>query len=473
MTLCPLVIIFNYKKLSKAKEKFFLFFSDFIFINLAWTLYYYIRIETGWIVFANPPSFLIPLIVIYIYWLIIFSFAGLYQHWFVRSRFDEFSSVFKAATAGCFILFFVIFIDDFMNNAKIISRSLILIYWALMIICVSIGRVTIRSLQRNLLEKGIGLRNTLIIGTGDKAVNLKSMIEKFPQLGYMITGFISLQKEDDHKLSLGRLEEISGIIKKNNISEILIALEPADKENLTEVLSFCSEEKVNMKILPDMYEIVSGMAKTNQIYGVPLIEVMPDIMSPAGKLTKRIIDVTISSITLIILFPVFLLISILIKLDSRGDIFYKQIRVGRKGEEFVMYKFRSMILNSEEYGPEWAGENDPRITRVGRFIRKVYLDEFPQMINVLKNEMSLIGPRPERPFFVEQLKKEIPYYYKRLTVKPGITGWAQIKHKYDSSLEDVKTKLQYDFYYIENMSLKLDFKIMINTLIVVLLMKGH
>jgi exopolysaccharide biosynthesis polyprenyl glycosylphosphotransferase len=228
-----------------------------------------------------------------------------------------------------------------------------------------------------------------------------------------------------------------------------------------------------MKILPDMYEIVSGMAKTNQIYGVPLIEVMPDIMSPAGKLTKRIIDIVLSVFSLILLSPVFLVVSILIKIESKGPLLYKQIRVGRKGKEFVMYKYRSMIMNSEEYGPEWAGESDPRITGVGRLIRKLYIDEFPQMINVLKNEMSLIGPRPERPFFVEQLKKEIPYYYKRLTVKPGITGWAQIKHKYDSSLEDVKTKIQYDFYYIENMSLKLDFKIMINTVIVILLMKGH
>lgn len=459
--------------MSKAKEKFFLFFSDFIFINLAWTLYYYIRIETGWIVYANPPAFVLPLIVVYFYWLIIFSFAGLYQHWFVRSRFDEFSSVVKAVSIGCFILFFVIFIDDFMNNAKIISRFLILIYWMLMIICVSIGRITIRSIQRNLLEKGIGLRNTLIVGTGLKAVNLKSMIEKFPQLGYKIIGFVSLRNKNEQNLSLGSLEDVSGVIKKRNVTEILIALEPSEKENLIDVLRYCAEEKVNMKILPDMYEIVSGMARTNQIYGVPLIEVMPDIMSPAGKLTKRIIDVAISAVTLIILFPLFLLIAILIKIDSRGDIFYKQVRVGRKGEEFIMYKFRSMILNSEEYGPEWAGEDDARITRIGKFIRKVYIDEFPQMINVLKNEMSLIGPRPERPYFVEQLKKEIPYYYKRLSVKPGITGWAQIKHKYDSSLEDVKTKLQYDFYYIENMSLKLDFKIMINTIIVILLMKGH
>lgn len=464
--------------MSKAKEKIFLFLSDFIFINLAWIFYYYIRIESGWIVYANPPSFLIPLFVIYIYWLIIFSFAGLYQHWFVRSRFDEFSSVFKTVSFGCFILFFIIFVDDYMTNAPIISRFLILIYWLLLVVCVSSGRIIIRSIQRNLLEKGIGLRNTLIIGDGEKAKGLKDMIEKYHQLGYKIIGSVNLKKNNENLVngdneSLGSLEDIREIINKNEISEILVALEPNEKEELIEVIRYCSEEKVNIKILPDMYEIVSGMAKTNQIYGVPLIEVMPDIMSPAGKLTKRLIDITFSVITLILFSPVLLLVSILIKLDSKGPVFYRQVRVGRKGKEFTMIKFRSMNPEAEEYGPEWSGENDPRITRIGRILRKTYIDEIPQMINVLKNEMSLIGPRPERPYFVEQLKKEMPYYYKRLSVKPGITGWAQIKHKYDTSLEDVKTKIQYDFYYIENMSLKLDFKIMINTIIVILLMKGH
>ncbi len=458
--------------MSKTKEKFFLILSDIFFINLAWIFYYYLRVESGWIIYANPPAFVLPLVVVYLYWVMIFSFAGLYQHWFARSRFDEFSSVFKAVSFGCFILFFLIFIDDFINNAPIISRFLILIYWLLMVISVSAGRIIIRSVQRNLLQKGIGLRNTLIIGSGKKAAELNEMINKFPQLGYRITGFISLYENSEIK-SAGNLEKLPEIIKSKDISEILIALELNEKEKLIDILKYCTEEKVSMKILPDMYEIVSGMAKTNQIYGVPLIEVMPDIMSQSAKLTKRLMDVFISMITLLILFPILALAALIIKLDSKGPVFYRQERVGRRGREFKMIKFRSMKENAEEYGPEWSGENDPRITRAGRFIRKTYLDEVPQMINVLKNEMSLIGPRPERPFFVEQLKKEIPYYYKRLTVKPGITGWAQIKHKYDSSLEDVKTKIQYDFYYIENMSLKLDFKIMINTLIVILLMKGH
>ncbi|MBK8553764.1 MAG: hypothetical protein IPL53_23025 [Ignavibacteria bacterium] len=201
--------------MSKTKEKIFLFLSDLLFINLAWTLYYYVRIESGWIVYANPPSFWIPLIVIYFYWLIIFSFAGLYQHWFVRSRFDEFSSVFKTVSAGCFILFFIIFIDDYMNNAPIISRFLILIYCLLLVICVSLGRIIIRSIQRNLLGKGIGLRNTLIIGDGEKAVSLKNMVGKYLELGYNILGFVSMNDNSgNERITLGSIVNISGIIKK-------------------------------------------------------------------------------------------------------------------------------------------------------------------------------------------------------------------------------------------------------------------
>lgn len=458
--------------MSKTQEKIFLFFSDFIFVNLSWIAYYLVRVETGWIPYANPVSFLVPLIVIYIYWLLIFSFTGLYQYWFVRSRFDEFASVVKSVSIGCFVLFFLIFIDDTINNAPIISRFLILIYWVLTILMVGGGRIIIRGFQRNLLQKGIGLRNTLIVGEGEKAANLFEMISKYPQLGYKITGFISLSKNSDVKY-LSPIENISDTIKQMQISEVLIALEPGEKEKLVDVIKFCTGNDVHLMIMPDMYEIVSGMARTNQIYGVPLIEVMPEIMPAGSKLFKRIFDILLSLFLLILYSPLLIISMLLIKLTSKGPVFYKQERVGRNEKTFIMYKFRSMVQNAEEYGPEWAGEQDPRITKVGKILRKMYIDEIPQLVNVLKNEMSIVGPRPERPFFVKKLKSEIPYYYKRLSVKPGITGWAQIKHKYDSSLEDVKEKLQYDFYYIENMSLKLDFKIMSNTTIVVLLMKGH
>lgn len=462
--------------MSKRTEKLFLVFSDIIFVNLAWTLYYFIRVESGWISYANPPAFFAPMVAVYFYWIIIFSFAGLYQHWFVRSRFDEFASVFKAVSIGSLILFFAIFIDDIMRDAPIISRYIIIFYWVLMVFCVGTGRVIIRGVQRNLLQKGIGLRNSFIVGSGPKGSELLGFIEMFPQLGYKFSGFISTN--GNHKAVIddniiGKIQDLPSLIKGFGISEILIALDEDEKSKVMDVIKYCSGTDVNLKIMPDTYEIVSGLAKTNQIYGVPLIEVMPDMMSPAATLTKRIIDVVGSILIIILTLPLMLIFIPLIKLTSKGPLLYKQERVGKNGQHFTIYKFRTMIENAEEYGPEWSGPDDPRITKVGKILRKTHLDEVPQLVNVLKNEMSIVGPRPERPYFVEELKNMIPYYYKRLSIKPGITGWAQIKYKYDSSLDDVKSKLQFDFYYIENMSLTLDLKIILNTIIVVLLLKGR
>ncbi len=324
-----------------------------------------------------------------------------------------------------------------------------------------------------LLQRGIGQRNTLIIGTGKRAVELNSMVNRHPRLGYKIIGFVGLESDKVMENELGKLNNIVNIIKENEISELMIALEPKEKELLLQIMNYCVDLDINIKILPDMYEIVGGMAKTIQIYGVPFIEVNPQLLSFTSRIIKKIIDVSFSIIILILLSPLIFISAIIIKVTSKGPILYSQLRVGKNYKIFKMYKFRSMILEAEKEKPIWAESEDVRVTPFGRFIRKIRIDEIPQFINVLKNEMSIVGPRPERPFFVNRLKKEIPYYSKRLSIKPGITGWAQVKLSYDTSVEDVKDKLQYDFYYIENMSLALDFKIMINTIFVVFLMKGQ
>jgi exopolysaccharide biosynthesis polyprenyl glycosylphosphotransferase len=459
--------------LSKRTEKILLLISDLVFINLAWSIYYYIRIDSGLLKYSNPPSFLVPMIVIYFYWLILFIFFGLYQHWFAQSRFDEFASIVKVTSFGCFILFFVIFIDDYSKDAAIVSRFVILIYWFLFIFFVSFGRLVIRKFQLKILQKGIGLRNSIIVGTDTKAKELYDTLIKFPQLGYMFVGFVGLENDNTFGKELGKLNNIVNIIQNNNVSEVLVALEPKDKDALLRTLDLCSDLNVHLKIMPDMYEIVSGMARTSQIYGAPLIEVMPELMSFNSRISKRVIDIFVSIFVLLLLFPFLLISAILIKSTSKGPIFYTQKRVGKNGKLFKIIKLRSMIQNAEKGKPVWAHKKDSRVTPYGKFMRKLRIDEIPQFINVLKNDMSIVGPRPERPYFIDHLKKEIPYYTKRLSVKPGITGWAQVKHTYDTSIDDVKTKLQYDFYYIENMSLSLDFKIMLHTIFVVFLMKGH
>jgi exopolysaccharide biosynthesis polyprenyl glycosylphosphotransferase len=460
--------------MTRKKELIFLILSDFLFVNLAYSVYYYFRVETGWIIYANPTVFLTPMLVIFIYWFILFSISGLYAHWFVRSRFDEFISVRKAVSFGCMILFFAIFIDDFMKDARVISRFLILIYWFIMVVFISFGRVFIRSFQMKLFNKGIGVRNAVIIGSGKNANDLFTMINKYPRLGYRFIGYIETEYETHTENVLGKLDDLKNIIKKEKIEVVLVASEQKVKNVLLDTLNYCTDEKVEVKIMPELYEIISGMAKTQQIYGLPLIEVKTELLSLPQKIFKRIIDIFISLFVLMIMLPVLIVTAILIKLTSRGPVFYTQERVGKDGKNFYLFKFRSMIPDAElDSGPAWADLNDPRVTPIGRFMRKTRLDEVPQFINVLKNNMSVVGPRPERPFFVEQLKKEIPYYAKRIRIKPGITGWAQVKHTYDSSLDDVIEKLQYDFYYIENMSLNLDFKIIVNTIIVVFTMKGH
>lgn len=465
--------------MSKSTEKIVLLVVDFLAINLAWLTYYTLRVRSGWIAYSVEPDLWLPMFVVYGYWLLLFFFFGLYRSWYVQSRFDEFAAVFKTVTFGVLALFFIIFIDDVSTGSPAQSRLLIAMYWGILFLSVGVGRILVRSFQRRLLEAGIGLRNSLIVGWNAQARELYDMVTRYPALGYHVVGFIKVDRrkgDGQYKgvRTLGSVEKLHEVIAKYDVKEILIALDSTEHDKLLGIIDQCNSSPVGLKIVPDLYDIISGQARTNQIYGFPLIEISPEIMPPWEQSVKRLIDVSVSLAVLVLSLPLSILIALAIKLDSPGPVFYIQERVGRDGKLFRMLKFRSMFMDAERYsGPVWANKRDPRSTWVGRVLRRARLDEIPQFLNVLAGDMSLVGPRPERPYFVEKFSKEIPLYDRRLRVRPGITGWAQVKHKYDETLEDVKKKVRYDLFYIENMSLRMDFKIILNTIYVMLMGRGH
>jgi len=452
--------------------------SDFVMTTAGWTVYFMIRVKSGLFEVSGEPDFWAPMIAVNTFWLLLFFVVGLYRPWYASSRFDELALLFKTLLVGSLILFFAVFIDDAGRPTGTSSRLLIAVYWADLLVAVSLGRMVLRSIQRRMLIAGFGVHNTLIVGSSARSRDLFDEVVKYPGLGYRIVGFVGVDRrrvgQQHRKIQVkGGIDDLPEIIEKNNILEVLIALDSTDHDRLLDIISKCNGHKVGLKIMPDLYDIISGQARTNQIYGFPLIEITPQLMPPWEESTKRFMDVAASAIILGTGLPIWLLIAVAIKLDSRGPVLYRQERVGKDGVTFDIIKFRSMTKDAETSGPQWAGRRDPRITRVGRMLRQLHLDEIPQMMNVLKGDMSLIGPRPERPVFVQKLLKEIPLYQRRLKVRPGITGWAQVKQKYDETLDDVKQKVRYDLFYIENMSLRMDFKILLNTAYHILLGRGR
>jgi len=467
----------------RRRETYALVAGDCIAINIAWILYYMLRIQSGLFPLTRHDMGIahqfIPMAVVYCGWFLMFSIYGLYRPWYQASHFDEFSTLFKSVTIGTLLIFIFTSILE-PPEARQPVYYLIFFYWLLMIVCVEGMRAILRRVQRRLFDSGIGTRASIVVGTIDEAAELLTAIRRSRNIGLNILGFVSTDVIPTTGAPtipyLGAAHDLRNIIEKNSVKEVLVALDSSQHRTLLDIIAqtIIANPNVRVKIMPDLYDVISGQARISQMHGVPLIDVSPRLMQPWEETTKRVIDIFVSLAILVVGFPIWLLISLLVVLTSAGPVFYKQHRIGKNGKEFQILKFRSMKNNAESAGPQWAQKNDPRVTKVGKFLRKSHLDEIPQLLNVLRGEMSLVGPRPERTFFAEQLEKEIPYYRRRLAVRPGITGWYQVQtDKYDETIDDVKQRVKYDFYYIENMSLRLDIKIIFSTAYVMLRGKGQ
>ena len=413
-----------------------------------------------------------------VFWLPLFVFAGLYKQLYLISRFDEFVKVMKAVTLGVLVLYFTVTASGMITERGV--GLIALHYFLLMGGWMSLNRFVIRTIQRMYAKRGKGLHRAIIVGTGKTAFSTYEDLVRNRTLGMQVVGFVRVPNGKHHEDEvpdeeiIGNVEDVDRLVTEMGIQDVIVAVDPDKRADLVKVFQQVNHPDVGIKLLPDFHQLVIGLNKTNQIFGLPLIEISPDVMPLWEKITKRTLDILFSFVGLMVSAPLLLLLMGWIRMDSKGGALFKQTRVGRYGEPFTIYKLRTMVVDAEqETGPTWATENDPRVTKVGRVLRKLRLDEIPQLYNVLMGEMSLVGPRPERPYFVEQFNREIPMYFRRLRVRPGITGWAQVKWKYDATLDDVFEKTKYDLFYVENMSLILDFKILFNTLFSVIRAKGQ
>jgi len=440
---------------------------------LALWLTFLLRYSSGWFDKPLPVEIGGPMLWLTLFWLALFALRGMYRHPVALSRFEESARVLKSVAIGILIIF-IVTIDR--SQPVRITRVFLLNYGLLLLLFVGFGRVAVRTFQRRLRWKGIGLSNALIVGFNEVGRRLHEQLHYYPVWGFRVVGFIDDAPPKRGHLGVhivGRIDDLAKVIHAQRVQWILVAPPGRPDETLLRVFDRCTDQRVRFMIVADYYQMVVGLVRTIEVHGLPLVEVVPQLVELHLRLAKRLIDIAAATLWMVVLMLITPLIALAIKLDSPGPVLYRQKRVGRGGKEFTLYKFRSMVQDAEKMsGAVWAAKDDPRITRVGRFLRRTHLDELPQFYNVLKGDMSLVGPRPERPQFVEQFRDKIPLYERRLRIRPGITGWAQIRHKYDENIEDVREKTRYDLFYIDHMSLALDFRIILATTLKVIRSEG-
>ncbi len=393
-----------------------------------------------------------------------FYISGLYDRRRSYTMVNILDNTINGVTLGTLLLFVAVYAAR--REVGKLPTTVLMISWVVNLLLISGWRIIIIRFRK------VAPRRVLVVGRGEGAESILQDIIKQPRLGYKLIGVISEEERNPEPgvKHFKSVRSIRRIVTANKIDEVIVSFPPESRREMIDVISQCQGMGVRFKIVPELYEMFLSETDGEDVNGLPLVEVMAPPIYGANAVIKRLIDILVSAVALLLFLPLILLTIILIKMESRGPVLFEQERVGKDGRIFSLYKFRSMAKDAEkDTGPVMARSDDKRITKLGRILRKTRLDEIPQLINVLKGDMSLVGPRPERPFFVERFKKQIPGYVQRLQVRPGVTGLAQVHSTYDIS---ARSKLRYDLLYVRNHSLFLDVEIIMRTIGVILRRKG-
>lgn len=453
---------------------------DYFAAIIAWTLFYLFRklyIESYKLGYQFETifdaKFYIGLVILPLFWISFYYITGEYRNIYRKSRLQELWNTFLLTIIGVLVIYFILIIDDTVISYKTYYLLVVFLVYAHFVFTY-FPRLFITTRTINKLRNNDISFNTIIVGGNKKALDLYLSLTSQPKSpGNKFIGFVNVHENgkyllNEHLSLLGSVRELKDIIKNNNIEEVIVAIESSERKETGTIINNIIDTQVIIKAIPDTFDIITGTVQLSSLYSPPLVQIKHELMPAWQENMKRIIDVLLSLLAFVLFSPLYIFSAIGVKLSSKGPILYCHERIGKYGKPFKIYKFRSMLANAEENGPQLSSKNDARITRFGKFLRKTRMDEIPQFFNVIIGDMSLVGPRPERQYYIDLLVKEAPYYTHLLKVRPGITSWGQVKFGYAENVEEMLQRLKYDLIYIENMSLYVDFKIMIYTIKTVL-----